>query len=167
MKNDLKKVFLDELSDLLSAENQILKGLPELIKASDSPELRDAFQTHFEQTKGHVKRLEQIFKMMNEQPKEEKCKAMEGMIKECQDAIKNYPKSPVRDAAIISKAQRIEHYEIAGYGTVREFAKMLDLDKAKSLLKQTEDEEGNADKILTEIAEGTLLASGVNSKAIA
>lgn len=158
----IRDLFLDELSDVYNAEGQIIKALPSVIKAAENEELREALQTHFEETKGQVERLDQIYEILGEKHKREKCDAMEGLIEECSKAIHEFPKSAVRDAAIISKAQRIEHYEISAYGTLCAFAKELDLEDVKSLLHQTLDEEGHADKTLTKIGEGSLLASGVN-----
>lgn len=165
-QENMRDLFLEELRDIYNGEQQIINALPAVIKAADSDELKEAFQNHLEETHEHVERLEAIFKMMNEKPGKEICEAMKGLIHECSEAIHEYPKSALRDAAIISKAQRIEHYEISAYGTLRTFAKELDFKDAAKLLQATLDEEANADKTLTKIAEGSLLASGVNHKAI-
>lgn len=167
MKKDFKGLFIEELQDIFSAENQIIKALPEMIEASDSPDLKKAFESHLKETKEQVHRLEKIFKLLKIEKKEKMCEAMHGLIQECKEVLKEFKtKSAIRDAALISKAQRIEHYEIAAYGTVRTFAKDLDLNEAADLLQATLDEEANADKKLTQIAEGSLLASGINQQAI-
>lgn len=164
-KSNMKELFIEELKDVMSAEQQIIKALPNMIKAAESEDLKEAFTNHLEETRNQAKRLEKIFKMLEVSGKGETCDAMEGLIKEGDKAIQDHTKSAIRDAAIISKAQRIEHYEISAYGTLRTFAKELDLDEAVELLQESLDEEVNADKILTKIAEGSLLISGVNQKA--
>ncbi len=167
MKNEysIRDVLIDELKDILGAEKQILAALPNVIKAVQSDDLRDAFKEHLKETKGQVERLNKVFKLIGEPVTSTKCEAMEGLVKECDEAAEAYPKSAVRDAALISKCQRIEHYEIAAYGTVRTFAKELGYSEAVDLLDETLDEESNADKLLTKIAEGGLLTSGVNERA--
>ncbi len=164
-KENLNQLFISELKDLLNAEEQIIKALPKMVDAAESPKLKEAFETHFGETKNHVERLKKIFHLLQLEPKSEKCEAMEGLIQECKEALNEFPESSIRDAALISKAQRIEHYEISVYGTLRTFAKELGLDKVKKLLQETLDEEANADKSLTKIAEGGLLTSGINHKA--
>lgn len=164
-KDTLNKLFISELKDILSAEEQIVKALPDVIKAAQSSELKDALKKHLEETNVQVQRLEQIFSLLGISERGETCAAMEGLIRECSETINEYDKSPLRDAAIISKAQRIEHYEISVYGTLRTFAKILELDECVDLLKETLDEELNADKKLTKIAEGGLLTTGVNQQA--
>lgn len=167
MKKDLKDLLIDELHDILSSEEQIVKALPGMVTASESPELKKAFASHLKETKGQVQRLQKIFKLLKVQRKEKFCKATKGLIDECKEVLKDFKtKSSLRDAALISKAQRIEHYEIAAYGTVRTFANELDLDDVADLLQATLNEEGHADKTLTKIAEGGLLRSGVNYQAI-
>jgi ferritin-like metal-binding protein YciE len=165
-KGNINDLFIKELKDIYSAEGQIVKSLPNLAKAADSEDLRDAFQSHLEETKEHVKRLNKIFDILQETPKGETCEAMHGLIQECSDTIHEFSKSALRDAALISKAQRIEHYEISAYGTLRTFAKELDLnDDVIDLLQETLREESSADKILTKIAEGSLMTTGINRKA--
>lgn len=165
-KNEnIRDLLIDELSEIYNAENQIVKSLPALVKAADSDDLREAFQKHLDETKGQVERLNKIFEILEDNPKSKTCEAMEGLIHECAEATHQFSKSALRDAALISKAQRIEHYEISAYGTLRSFAKELDLDDVAKLLEETLNEEAKADKALTKIAEGTLLASGVNRKA--
>ncbi|MBA3957016.1 MAG: ferritin-like domain-containing protein [Parachlamydiaceae bacterium] len=166
MKETLKKLFIEELQDIFYAEQQIVEALPEMAKAAESPELKDAFNHHLQETKQQVHRLEQVFKILEMKPKAKKCPAMDGLIEEGQEVIKSFQKSPVRDAALISKAQRIEHYEMAAYGSLRTFAQELDLDEAADLFQETLNEEGNANKTLTKIAQGGLLTTGVNQKAM-
>lgn len=149
----LQELFIDELKDLYSAETQIIKALPKMIKNANSDELRDAFEEHLEQTKGHVDRLDQIFGELNASPRGKKCKGMEGLIEEGKELMEEDIEPEVLDAGLISMAQRIEHYEIAGYGTVRTYAELLGLDEAAKLLQQTLDEEKETDRKLTSIAE--------------
>lgn len=152
----LKDLFVDELRDLYSAESQIVKALPKMAKAASNEELRTAFQEHLEETKGHVQRLEQILKKLDESPKGKTCKGMEGLLAEGEEMMKEDATPSVRDAALISAAQRVEHYEIAGYGTVRTYARTLGNREAESLLQETLDEEGTTDKRLTDIAESVV-----------
>ena len=139
--NSLMKLYVDELKDLYSAENQLVKALPKMAKAASSDYLRKGFEKHLEQTKGHVTRLELIFRSLEESPKGKKCMGMEGLIKEGSEVIEEDFEGAVMDAALIGAAQRVEHYEIAAYGTVREFAKILDQPKHASLLEETLNEE--------------------------
>jgi ferritin-like metal-binding protein YciE len=148
----LHDLYVDELKDLYNAENQLVKALPKLAQAASAPELRTAFEEHLEQTRGHVQRLEQIFKKLDVSPKGKKCKAMEGLIEEGKEVMDDV-EPPVLDAGLIAAAQRVEHYEMAGYGCVRTFASLLGYDDAAELLQETLDEEGAADKKLTELAE--------------
>lgn len=164
-QGNIKELFLEELRDIYSAEQQLVKALPTVIKNAECQELKEAVETHLEETKEQVERLNEIFEMMGETHGKNTCEAMKGLIEECSEAIHEFPKSALRDAAIITKAQRIEHYEIATYGSLRAFAKELGLDAAAELLQTTLDEEGNANKTLSKIAEGSLMASGVNHKA--
>lgn len=167
MEKDLKDLLVDELHDILSSEEQIVKALPEMARASESPDLKKAFESHLKETKGQILRLEKIFKLLKLKKEEKFCKATKGLIQECKEVLQDFRiKSPVRDAALISKAQRIEHYEISAYGTVRTFAKEIDLDAVADLLQETLDEEENADRKLTTIAEGRLFKSGINKQAI-
>jgi ferritin-like metal-binding protein YciE len=156
-------LFVKELKDLYAAENQLVKALPKMAKASASDELRTAFEEHLEQTKGHVERLEQIFDKMQASHRGAKCKAMEGLIEEGKDTIKEEAEDAIRDAAIIAAAQRVEHYEIAGYGCARTFARLLGDEESANLLQQTLDEEAEADKKLTEIAESSINLQAVES----
>ncbi|MBX6316603.1 MAG: ferritin-like domain-containing protein [Isosphaeraceae bacterium] len=152
----LKELFVEELRDLYHAEQQILKALPKMADAASHQELKSAFQQHLEQTKGHVERLETIFEKLGQSPKGKTCKGMEGLIREGEEMIKEDAEPEVRDAALISAAQRVEHYEIAGYGTVRTYAQLLQNDEVARLLQQTLNEEGETDKKLTRLAESTI-----------
>lgn len=166
MRNEkLHNLFVSELGDILDAENQIVKAMPDAIKAADSKELKEALETHLKETRNQVERLKKIYHMLNLEPKSVTCDAMTGLIREAKEGIQQHEKSAVGDAALISKLQRIEHYEISVYGTLRTFAKELGLDKIVDLLQESLDEEGNADKTLTKVAEGGLIFSGVNRKA--
>jgi ferritin-like metal-binding protein YciE len=151
--NALKELYINELKDLYSAENQLVKALPKMAKASDSDELRTAFGEHLEQTREHVARLEKIFETLDESPKGKKCKGMEGLIEEGGELIEEDPGPEELDAGLISAAQRVEHYEIAGYGCVRTYANLLGESEAVSLLEQTLAEEKETDEKLTELAE--------------
>lgn len=148
----LKELYIDELKDLYSAENQLVKALPKMAKAASSEELRRGFEEHLEQTRGHVERLEQIFELLDESPKGKKCMGMEGLIKEGGEVIGEDFEGAVMDAALIGAAQRVEHYEIAAYGTAAEFAKILDENEHVSLLEETLQEEKDTDDKLTELA---------------
>ena len=154
--NSLRDLYIDELKDLWSAEKQLTKALPKMAKAANDPELSKAFLTHLRQTEQQVKRLEQIFEELGESPRGKKCVGMEGLIEEGQELIKEKPEPEVLDAGLISKAQHVEHYEIAGYGTVRTYAQLLGHDRQAQLLQQTLDEEGEADKLLTQLAENSI-----------
>jgi len=148
----LKELYIDELRDLYSAENQLVKALPKMAKAASSDELRQGFEEHLEQTKEHVARLEQIFEALDESPKGKKCMGMEGLIKEGAEAMEEDFEDAVMDSALIGAAQRVEHYEIAAYGTTREFANLLGETEAASLLEETLNEEKETDEKLTELA---------------
>ena len=148
----LHDLYLSELSDLYSAEKQIVKALPKMIAKTESPELRQALEDHLEETKGHVERLEQVFEMHGESPKRQKCKGMEGVLAEGDEMVGHDATPAVRDAAIISAGQRVEHYEMAAYGTVRTYAEQLGHGKAAAVLQKTLDEERAADEKLTSIA---------------
>ena len=149
----LRELLVDELKDLYSAENQLVKALPKMAKAAASPELKAAFEEHLEETKGQVDRLVTIFEQLEGSPKGKKCKAMEGLVEEGSEFIDADGEDSVKDAALICAAQKVEHYEIASYGCSRTFATLLGLDEVAELLQETLDEEGNADKKLTELAE--------------
>jgi ferritin-like metal-binding protein YciE len=149
----LKELYIDELKDLYNAENQLVKALPKMAKAASSEELRSGFEEHLEQTKGHVQRLEQIFEALGESPKGKKCKGMEGLIEEGSEMIDEDFEGNVKDSGLIGAAQRVEHYEIAGYGTVRALAETLGESEHVSLLEQTLEEEKETDEKLTKLAE--------------
>jgi ferritin-like metal-binding protein YciE len=154
VKNDsLQQLYVDELKDLYSAETQMVKALPKLAKASSSDELRQAFEDHLSQTNDQVSRLEKIFEMLEEKPTGKKCLGMEGLVKEGSEAIQEDYSGAVKDAALIGAAQRVEHYEIAGYGTVRAFAELLGEQEHVSLIEQTLREEKAADEKLSQLAE--------------
>jgi ferritin-like metal-binding protein YciE len=148
----LKDLYVDELKDLYNAENQLVKALPKLARAATSDELRQGFEEHWEQTKGHVERLEQIFQMLDESPKGKKCKGMEGLIEEGSEVMEEDYEGNLLDAALIGAAQRVEHYEIAGYGTARSLAESLGETEHVSLLSETLEEEKQTDEKLTELA---------------
>ena len=148
----LKELYIDELKDIYNAENQLVKALPKMAKAATSDELRTGFEGHLEQTRGHVQRLEQIFKELGEKPSGKKCKGMEGLVAEGQEMMGEDFEDDVMDAALISAAQRVEHYEIAAYGTVRTYAELLGEDNAVQLLEQTLEEEKETDQKLTDMA---------------
>ena len=151
--DSLHDLYVDELKDLYNAENQLLKALPKMAKAASAPKLKAAFTEHLEVTRGHVERLERVFEGLGASPKGKKCKAMEGLIEEGKEVMEEEGEDAVIDAALIGAAQRVEHYEMAGYGTVRTFAQLLGFDDAAALLQSTLDEEGEADKKLTQLAE--------------
>jgi ferritin-like metal-binding protein YciE len=150
--NSLRDLFIDELRDLYDAENQITEALPKLIEKAQFPELKSALQEHLEVTRGQIRRLETIFERLNEKPTGESCKGMKGLIKEGDDMATRDGSQSVIDAAIISAAQRVEHYEMAGYGTVRTYAELLGENEFANLLQQTLDEEKEADQTLSQIA---------------
>ncbi len=149
---NLQQLYLKELRDLYDAENQITGALPKLIDAANNSELKNALQEHLDVTKTQIGRLEQIFQALNEKPSGETCKGMKGVIKEGDEIISAGGDPSTVDAGIISAAQRVEHYEMAGYGTVRNYAKLLGQEEHARLLQQTLDEEEKADKTLTQIA---------------
>ncbi|MGA9800552.1 MAG: ferritin-like domain-containing protein [Terriglobales bacterium] len=148
----LRELYVEELKDIYSAENQLVKALPKLAKAAASNELRRGFEEHLEQTKGHVARIEQIFESLDESPKGKKCAGMEGLVEEGSEVVKEGLEDAVLDAALIGAAQRVEHYEIAAYGTVIAFAQTLGESDHISLLEETLSEEKETDQKLTELA---------------
>lgn len=152
----LKDLYVEELKDLYSAENQIIKALPKMIKAASHDELKDAFSRHLKETEVHVQRIAQVCDDLGVSPKGKKCVGMEGLIKEGKELIKEKPEPDVLDAALITAAQKVEHYEIAGYGSVRTYARQLGYQSQAELLQATLDEEGNTDKVLTQIAESAV-----------
>jgi ferritin-like metal-binding protein YciE len=149
---NLKKLYVDELRDLFSAENQLLKALPKMAKAASSGELRSGFEKHLEQTKGHVQRLEEIFESLDQSPKGKKCVGMEGLVKEGSEVMEEGFEDAVLDAGLIGAARRVEHYEMAAYGTVQEIANVLGQTKHVSLLEKTLAEEKQTDEKLAALA---------------
>ena len=154
--NSLKDLFVNQIEDLYDAENRLTKALPKMAQAANSSQLRNAIEQHLTETQGHVSRLETIFRELGVQPKRETCEAMKGLVAEGEEVIGAKGDPEVKDAAIIAAAQRVEHYEMAGYGTARTFAQRLGLTQAGNLLQQTLNEEAAADKKLTTIAESSV-----------
>ena len=152
-QSELKELYIDELKDIYSAETQLVKALPKMAKAAASEELRSGFEEHLEQTKGHVSRLEKIFQALSEKPTGKKCMGMEGLIKEGGEAADEDYEDDAKDAALIGAAQRVEHYEIAAYGTVRAMAEQLGENEAVDLLSKTLQEEKDTDVKLSDIAD--------------
>jgi ferritin-like metal-binding protein YciE len=153
MKPDsLEQLYLEQLRDLYDAEHQIIKALPEMIEAASSQELKDGLNEHLDVTKTQATRLEKIFADMGEKPKGEKCKGMQGVLAEGSDLVDKVEDPDLRDAAIIASAQRVEHYEMAGYGTARSFASLLEQEEASEVLQQILDEEKEADEKLTQLS---------------
>jgi ferritin-like metal-binding protein YciE len=148
----LQELFVDELKDLYSAEKQIVRALPRLAKATTSEELRAALVQHLEETRGQVTRLEQIAEIVGKKPTGKTCAGMKGVLEEGSEVLEDTEKGEVRDAALISACQRVEHYEMAGYGSARDFAKLLGMEDVAGLLEETLAEEKAADKKLTEIS---------------
>ena len=161
--NRLKHLYIEELRDLYSAETQLVKALPKMANAASSKDLRAGLEEHLGQTKEHVARLEKILKALGESAKGKKCKGVEGLIKEGSEMIEEDPAPEELDAGLISAAQRVEHYEIAGYGCVSTYAKLLGEDEAASLLKLTLEEEKETDKKLTQLA-GSINLEAVESE---
>ena len=160
----LNDLFEHEIADLYSAEQQLVKALPKMASAASDAKLRKAFEHHLEETRDHVRRLEEIRDEIGSS-KTETCDGMKGLIAEGEKTVKAEGDSAVKDAALIGAAQRVEHYEIAAYGTVRTLADELGLGEAKDLLDQTLDEESNADTLLTKIATGGMMKTGINKQA--
>lgn len=153
MDTELHKLFLSELADIYSAEQQLTKALPKMAKAAQSDELREAIEQHLEETEEHVSRLEQVAETLNETLKKKTCRAMKGLIEEGEDIVSEQKNSSALDAGIIAACQKVEHYEIASYGTLAAWAEQMGHDEAATLLRETEDEEAAADEKLTEVAE--------------
>jgi ferritin-like metal-binding protein YciE len=157
----LEKLYINELRDLYSAENQLLKALPKMAKGASSAELKEAFENHLAETETHVERLEQIFKDLEENPKGKTCHGMKGLIEEGSEILEEEGEESVLDAGIIVAAQKVEHYEMAGYGSVRAFAQLLGQEEAAQLLQTTLDEESKANELLNQLAETTVNAEAV------
>jgi ferritin-like metal-binding protein YciE len=154
--NSLHDLYITELKDLYDAESRITKALPKMAEAASSQELRNAFEQHLEQTRQHTQRLEEIFQKLDESPKGQKCKGIEGIIDEGEDLMDEDAPPAVCDAALIAAAQRVEHYEISAYGTVRTYARRLGYEDHARLLNETLQEEGETDKKLTSLAESSI-----------
>jgi ferritin-like metal-binding protein YciE len=159
----LEDLFLHDLKDLYNAENQILKALPRMAKKASAPELRRAFEQHAKQTETQIKRLERVFASMDEKAKGKTCKGMQGLLEEGKEMLNEDIEDDVLDAALIASAQKVEHYEIAAYGTARTYAEMLGNTEAARLLQQTLDEEGETDKKLTKLAESLVNVEAVEA----
>lgn len=157
----LHDLYVEELKDLYSAEHQLLKALPKMAKAATAPTLAKAFTDHLAETNGHVERLDEIFKKLDVSPKGKTCKAMMGLLEEGKEVMSEDADPSVMDAALIAAAQRVEHYEMAGYGCVRTFARLLGYDEAADMLQVTLNEEGAADKKLTKLAESVINVEAV------
>ena len=155
-EKDLNELFLDTLKDIYYAEKQILKALPKMAKKADSDDLRQAFEHHLEETRGQVERLEQVFALCDLKPTAKTCAAIKGILEEGEEDMKEAKDPDVLDAGMIADAQAVEHYEIARYGTMVAWAKQLGMNDAAGLLEETLEQEHNADRTLTEIAEGSL-----------
>ena len=162
--NSLQELYVEQLQDLYDAEHQIIKALPKMIAEATSTDLKDALTEHLEVTKTQASRLEQIFESSGEKAKAEKCKGMQGVIQEGSDLIREIEDENVRDAAIIASAQRVEHYEMAGYGTARNYASLLEDDNAAQLLQETLDEEKEADAKLTALAEDINVSAPIGNE---
>jgi len=161
----LQDVFAEQLNDLRSAEQQLVQALPKMASAASSEELRSAFEEHLQQTRGHLERIDDVIATAGIPTTGEECKAMKGLIAEGEEIVSANGDPLAKDAALIAAAQRVEHYEIAAYGTVVTLADTLDYDDAKDTLGQTLDEEETADKLLTKIATGGMFKAGVNDRA--
>jgi ferritin-like metal-binding protein YciE len=156
----IENLFVEELKDIYSAETQITKTLPKLVKAASTPDLKSAFEHHLKETEGHVERLDKVFKILGMSPKGKTCDGMKGILAEGAEVLRETQAGDIRDAALISAAQRVEHYEMAAYGSVRSYAENLSQQEIAGLLEETLEEEKAADKKLTEISHN------VNSRAL-
>jgi ferritin-like metal-binding protein YciE len=164
--NSFENLYADELNDLYSAEQQLIQALPKMANAASTPELQQAFTNHLKETQGHAEILKQLLSAVGEKAGGEKCKGMEGLLKEGEEVMEKRGEPAVKDAALISAAQRVEHYEIAGYGTARTYAEQLGHKDAVGQLQQILDQEKNADDLLTQIATGQGgMSSGINQDA--
>ncbi len=161
--NSLECLLIEQLQDLYDAEHQLVKALPKMADAASSPHLKKAFQNHLEETKGQINRLEQAFQLLDQSVKRESCEAMKGLIKEGEEMISAKGDPAVKDAALIAAAQRVEHYEMAGYGSARTFAQHCGRPDVADLLQQTLQEEGDADMTLTRIAESSINAAAARA----
>jgi ferritin-like metal-binding protein YciE len=163
-ESKLQKLFEDELKDIYWAEKALAKALPKLVKYATSEELKEALENHAEETQMHVQKVEQVFEILGKKAQTKKCEAMEGLVKEAEEIIDSTDEGAMRDAGIISAAQKVEHYEIASYGTLRTFANTLGHDDVVTLLEEILEQEKNADEKLTEIAESTINIEAANEE---
>jgi ferritin-like metal-binding protein YciE len=163
-ENSLQELLIEEMRDVYSAEQQLLKALPRMAKAAQSERLKEVFERHLEETEQQVERLERAFEVLGETAKAKKCKAMEGLLAEGKEMMEAHAESAMGDAALIAAAQKIEHYEIATYGTICTWCDLLGLDEASDLLKESLDEEKTADETLTEVAESEINVEAVEEK---
>ena len=154
--DSLQELLIEEMRDLYSAENQLTKALPKMAKKASNPQLKKAFETHLKETENHAKRLQQIFDKLGKKPTGKKCAAMTGLVEEGKEMMGEDMEEDTMDAALISIAQKVEHYEIASYGTVRTWANLLGDEQTARLLQQTLDEEGKTDKLLSQLAESSI-----------
>lgn len=161
--NSLECLLVDQLQDLYDAESRLIDALPKMADAASSPELKQAFRSHFNETKGHVNRLEQAFQLLDASAKRKTCDAMKGLVSEGEEMIEAKGDAAIKDAALIAAAQRVEHYEMAGYGSARNFAQRCGRQDVADLLHQTLQEEGGADKKLTQIAESSINAAAARA----
>lgn len=161
------ELLIEELQDLYDAELQIVNALPKMQKEASTPELKQAFKDHLQETKNHVTRLEKAFQLLDAPIKKMTCKAVKGLIAEAEEMMQKHRNAMIKDAAMIGAAQKVEHYEMAGYGTARAHANLLEMDEIADLLTETLEEESHANKMLTKIAEGSIFSGeGVNKKAL-
>jgi ferritin-like metal-binding protein YciE len=165
--NSLNDVLQEQLEDLHSAETQLVTALPKMAQSAHHDELRQAFEHHFEETRGHLKRVQEALSEIGVSTPTEVCKGMQGLISEGEKTMSRGGDQMAQDAALIAAAQRVEHYEIAAYGTARQLADDCGFDAIKELMDQTLDEESNADRLLTKIATGGMFRAGINQKATA
>ena len=156
--DSMERLYVDQLRDMYDAENQLVRALPKMAEAASAPELRAAFEQHLEKTRDHVRRLDEIFQDLGHPAKGKSCRAMAGLISEGEELLKTGGEPSIRDAGLIAAAQKVEHYEIAGYGTLRTFAEFRGDTKAAQALQATLDEEYDADKTLTNVAESSINA---------
>ena len=161
--NSPRDLLIHELKDLYSAEIQLAKALPKMAKAATDDELKSAFEQHLEETRTHAERLEKIMSQLDESPKGKKCKAMEGLVEEGKEVIDEQAEASIKDLALITAAQKVEHYEIAGYGSARTLAELIGESRIAKVLQETLDEEGETDKRLTQIAENISVIEGISA----
>ena len=154
--DNMQDLFLDQIQDLYDAEHRLTVALPKMEAAAHSTQLKDAFRVHLAETQNQIMRLERVFQLIGKSPKRKTCEAMKGLVTEGDEVVSAKGDPDVKDAALIAAAQRVEHYEMAGYGSARSFAQRIGQDEAASLLQETLDEEGHTDHLLTQIAESSV-----------